>query len=84
MLETACGSWLGAYRCDGLRFDSANDLPRHIIQQLTFRLHAKFPGHILTAEVGVRGWGGVGRRWLTYFLLYVGGFALLPPGRTDC
>jgi hypothetical protein len=36
---------------DGLRFDSANDLPRDAVQALTWRLHADWPGRILTAEV---------------------------------
>jgi 1,4-alpha-glucan branching enzyme len=32
MLEDACAMWLSEYRIDGLRFDSANDLPRHTVQ----------------------------------------------------
>eukprot|EP00198_Chlamydomonas_reinhardtii_P005063 XP_001694399.1 predicted protein [Chlamydomonas reinhardtii] len=51
MVQAACVMWLGDYRCDGLRFDSANDLPRDTIQALTYHLHERFPGRILTAEV---------------------------------
>jgi pullulanase/glycogen debranching enzyme len=32
MLYDSCAMWLSTYRCDGLRFDSANDLPRDVIQ----------------------------------------------------
>ncbi len=33
MLYASCALWLSdAYRCDGLRFDSANDLPHDVIQ----------------------------------------------------
>ncbi|KAG2424144.1 hypothetical protein HYH02_015227 [Chlamydomonas schloesseri] len=51
MVQAACVMWLGDYRCDGLRFDSANDLPRDTIQALTYNLRERFPGRILTAEV---------------------------------
>ncbi|KAG2484155.1 hypothetical protein HYH03_017036 [Edaphochlamys debaryana] len=51
LIEAACAQWLGDFRCDGLRFDSANDLPRETIQALTFSLRHRFPGRILTAEV---------------------------------
>ncbi|GLC39115.1 hypothetical protein PLESTB_000005900 [Pleodorina starrii] len=51
MAEAACAVWLSDYRCDGLRFDSANDLPREAIQALTWSLRSRFPGRILTAEV---------------------------------
>jgi len=47
----AAALWLSEYRCDGLRFDSANDLPRDWIQEATWRLREAFPGRILTAEV---------------------------------
>jgi 1,4-alpha-glucan branching enzyme len=32
MVTAACAMWLGEYRVDGLRFDSANDLPGHSVQ----------------------------------------------------
>lgn len=32
MVKSACTMWLKEYRVDGLRFDSANDLPGHSIQ----------------------------------------------------
>lgn len=32
MAEAACATWLEDYGCDGLRFDSANDLPRDAVQ----------------------------------------------------
>jgi hypothetical protein len=32
MVTSACTMWLKEYRVDGLRFDSANDLPGHAIQ----------------------------------------------------
>ncbi|KXZ43862.1 hypothetical protein GPECTOR_78g49 [Gonium pectorale] len=51
IMEAACATWLGPYRCDGLRFDSANDLPREAVQAMTWALHERFPGRILTAEV---------------------------------
>ncbi|EFJ45925.1 1,4-alpha-glucan branching enzyme II [Volvox carteri f. nagariensis] len=51
MAEAACATWLCDFRCDGLRFDSANDLPREAIQYLTWSLRQRFPGRILTAEV---------------------------------
>ena len=38
MVHDACTSWLGDFRCDGLRFDSANDLPPDVIQPLTWSL----------------------------------------------
>jgi hypothetical protein len=43
--------WLGEYKCDGLRFDSANDLPHPLIQRLTWRIKQTYPGRFLTAEV---------------------------------
>ncbi|GFH23258.1 predicted protein, partial [Haematococcus lacustris] len=43
--------WLTEYKCDGLRFDSANDLPRDLIQELTWKLKDQLPGRFLTAEV---------------------------------
>lgn len=43
--------WLRDYNCDGLRFDSANDLPADVVKELTWRLRSAFPGRILTAEV---------------------------------
>lgn len=43
--------WLSEFRADGLRFDSANDIPRDVAQALTWRLRSEFPGRILTAEV---------------------------------
>lgn len=52
MIKAACMMWLSdEYRCDGLRFDSANDLPHHITQSITWDLREKYPGRILTAEV---------------------------------
>lgn len=32
MLYDSCAMWLTEYKCDGLRFDSANDLPRDMVQ----------------------------------------------------
>eukprot|EP00189_Rhodosorus_marinus_P009067 CAMPEP_0184752574 /NCGR_PEP_ID=MMETSP0315-20130426/43648_1 /TAXON_ID=101924 /ORGANISM="Rhodosorus marinus, Strain UTEX LB 2760" /LENGTH=547 /DNA_ID=CAMNT_0027231913 /DNA_START=1256 /DNA_END=2899 /DNA_ORIENTATION=+ len=52
MLRAACSMWLGSeYRCDGLRFDSVNDLPPHVVTNLTWAMHEQHPGRILTAEV---------------------------------
>ena len=51
MAGDAAEMWLREYRCDGLRFDSANDLPRDAIQAMTWRLHQAFPDRLLTAEV---------------------------------
>lgn len=51
MLGDACAMWLGDYRADGLRFDSANDLPRDVATSLTWRMHNDYPGRLLTAEV---------------------------------
>ncbi|KAK9822655.1 hypothetical protein WJX81_004831 [Elliptochloris bilobata] len=51
MLRDACASWLGDFRVDGLRFDSANDLPPQTVQALTWAMRERFPGRILTAEV---------------------------------
>jgi 1,4-alpha-glucan branching enzyme len=31
-IYAASAVWLEDYKCDGLRFDSANDLPRDMIQ----------------------------------------------------
>ena len=36
MVRDACCLWLSDYRVDGLRFDSANDLPREAIHHLTW------------------------------------------------
>lgn len=57
MLRDACASWLGAFRMDGLRFDSANDLPPQTVQALTWALRERFPGRILTAEARARALG---------------------------
>ena len=54
MLRYACASWLGDFRMDGLRFDSANDLPPQTVQALTWAMRERFPGRILTAEAGPR------------------------------
>ncbi len=51
MLEESCAQWLTNYRCDGLRFDSANDLPHDICRTLTSYAHKQGPGSYLTAEV---------------------------------
>ena len=51
MALEACAVWLRDFHCDGLRFDSANDLPADVVQGLTFGLRERFPGRILTAEV---------------------------------
>lgn len=32
MVKGTCVMWLNEYRVDGLRFDSANDLPGHAVQ----------------------------------------------------
>ena len=50
MLRDACASWLGDFRMDGLRFDSANDLPPQTVQAMTWAMREHFPGRILTAE----------------------------------
>jgi len=51
MAVAACAMYLQDYHCDGLRFDSANDLPRDMVQELTWRLREQFPGRLLSAEV---------------------------------
>jgi len=52
MVVAACSMWLSdEYKCDGLRFDSANDLPTHTVQRITWTMREKFPGRLLTAEV---------------------------------
>ena len=50
MLRDACACWLGDFRMDGLRFDSANDLPPQTVQAMTWAMRERFPGRILTAE----------------------------------
>ncbi|KAG1668585.1 hypothetical protein FOA52_007320 [Chlamydomonas sp. UWO 241] len=47
----AAAMWLKDFNCDGLRFDSANDLPADMVKELTTTLRAAYPGRILTAEV---------------------------------
>ena len=32
MIEETCRMWLRDFNCDGLRFDSANDLPAELVQ----------------------------------------------------
>jgi len=67
MLRDACASWLGAFRMDGLRFDSANDLPPQTVQALTWALRERFPGHILTAEARARAPGfRMSQLWLEF------------------
>jgi len=51
MLFASCSMYLAEYRVDGLRFDSANDLPLEACQKLTYKCREKFPGVFLTAEV---------------------------------
>ncbi|KIZ02351.1 1,4-alpha-glucan branching enzyme [Monoraphidium neglectum] len=51
MVTAACAMWLGEYRVDGLRFDSANDLPGHSVQAMTWALRSQYPGRLLTAEI---------------------------------
>lgn len=51
MLCDSAAQWLSTYRCDGLRFDSANDLPHDVCRQLTAAAHTAGPGSYLTAEV---------------------------------
>eukprot|EP00191_Tetraselmis_sp_GSL018_P007336 CAMPEP_0177609820 /NCGR_PEP_ID=MMETSP0419_2-20121207/19359_1 /TAXON_ID=582737 /ORGANISM="Tetraselmis sp., Strain GSL018" /LENGTH=641 /DNA_ID=CAMNT_0019104903 /DNA_START=286 /DNA_END=2211 /DNA_ORIENTATION=- len=51
MIKDACSMWLGEYRCDGLRFDSANDLPWDYIPEWTGHLHSAYNGCLLIAEI---------------------------------
>jgi len=51
MLLDSCLMWLREYRADGLRFDSANDLPSEVAQYLTWNIREAFPGRLLSAEV---------------------------------
>jgi 1,4-alpha-glucan branching enzyme len=51
MIYASCQMWLRDYNCDGLRFDSANDLPADMVKELTWKLREHYPGRILTAEV---------------------------------
>mmetsp|Transcript_6640 Transcript_6640/g.16965 ORF Transcript_6640/g.16965 Transcript_6640/m.16965 type:complete len:708 (+) Transcript_6640:398-2521(+) len=51
MIKAACSMWLDEYRCDGLRFDSANDLPWDYIPEWTAHLHSNYPGCLLIAEI---------------------------------
>jgi hypothetical protein len=51
MAKEACATALGTFRCDGLRFDSVNDMPHETVQALTHYLHEAFPGRILMAEL---------------------------------
>lgn len=51
MIYASCEMWLRDYNCDGLRFDSANDLPADLVKDLTWKIRDAFPGRILTAEV---------------------------------
>mmetsp|Transcript_5310 Transcript_5310/g.19417 ORF Transcript_5310/g.19417 Transcript_5310/m.19417 type:complete len:341 (-) Transcript_5310:160-1182(-) len=51
MLYESCAIWLDDFKCDGLRFDSANDLPMDTVQMLTYNLRSNFPDRIMTAEV---------------------------------
>lgn len=43
LFRFAVSRWLKEFRADGLRFDSANDIPRAVTQALTWRLHSEFP-----------------------------------------
>lgn len=51
MIRASAEMWLRDFHCDGLRFDSANDLPADVVKELTFSLREAYPGRILTAEV---------------------------------
>ena len=51
LLTGGCLVWLDECNCDGLRFDSALDIPTDVAQKLTHRCHELFPGKILIAEV---------------------------------
>jgi 1,4-alpha-glucan branching enzyme len=51
MLYDACATWLGVYKMDGLRFDSASQLPMELMQRITWQLREKFPGKLLTADM---------------------------------
>lgn len=51
MLEESVVHYLTTYRCDGLRFDSANDLAHDLCRTLTGAAHTAAPGCFLTAEV---------------------------------
>jgi len=51
MIKAACSMWLGEYKCDGLRFDSANDLPWDFIPEWTSHLHENYNGCLLIAEI---------------------------------
>eukprot|EP00854_Cymbomonas_tetramitiformis_P019855 gene19855-23751_t len=51
MIKAACSMWLDEYKCDGLRFDSANDLPWDFIPDWTHHLHDTYPGCLLIAEI---------------------------------
>lgn len=51
MLKDSCAMYIEEYKCDGLRFDSANDLPHDTCRALTWSCRERFPGVIMTAEV---------------------------------
>lgn len=51
MLKASIAMYLKEYRCDGLRFDSANDLPHDLCKALTHHAHEAAELCFLTAEV---------------------------------
>lgn len=50
MAGDAAEMYLREYRVDGLRFDSASDMPPEAVAAITARLRAAFPDRLLTAE----------------------------------
>ncbi|KAF7456221.1 alpha amylase, catalytic domain-containing protein [Cryptosporidium felis] len=51
MLYEACRVLLGEYGVDGLRIDSAHNIPNWLLKGITGRLRREFPGKFLVAEV---------------------------------
>ncbi|KAJ1608744.1 41-2 protein antigen precursor [Cryptosporidium canis] len=51
MLYEACRVFLGEYGVDGIRFDSAHNIPSWLLRKLTTELKEEFPGRFMIAEV---------------------------------
>ena len=50
-LKAACRMWIEEYHVDGLRFDSVQNMPWHLLQEMTYEMRAHYPGCFLVAEI---------------------------------
>lgn len=76
--------WLDEYRCDGLRFDSANDLPWDYIPEWTSYLHDRFTGCLLIAEITPENPEGIHRLGFDSLWTHSGYFGTPPATKTAC